>query len=79
MGFRGIQKGKIIDSGAISNSSFPSIHNVWLIDGLKHNLLSISQLCDNVYNVMFNKILCKVINQTDGSIFLSGKRKNNVY
>jgi len=24
----------------------PSTENVWLVDGRKHNLLSISQLCD---------------------------------
>jgi len=72
-------EGRIIDSGAIGNSYFLSIHNVWLVDGLKHNLLSISQLRDGGYVVVYNKTVCKVINQTDGSIFLSGKRKNNAY
>ena len=38
VGFGGNQTGKIISSGTIGNSSI-SINNVWLVDGLKHNLL----------------------------------------
>jgi len=34
---------KIIGTRTIGNSSI-SINNVWLVDGLEHNLLSISQL-----------------------------------
>jgi len=44
--FGGNQSGKIIGIGTIGNS-FISINNVWLVDGLEHNLLSISQFCDN--------------------------------
>ena len=36
------QSGKIIRTGTIGNS-FISINNVWLVDDLEHNLLSISQ------------------------------------
>jgi len=39
--FGGNQYGKIIGRGTIGNSSI-SINNVWLVDGLEHNLLSIS-------------------------------------
>ena len=35
-------KGKIITIGEIGNSQSLSIHHVLFIDGLKHNLLSIS-------------------------------------
>lgn len=41
MGFGGGQKGKIIGMGTIGNSLI-YINNVWLVNGLKHNLLSIS-------------------------------------
>jgi len=44
VGFRGNQTGKIIGTGTIGNSSI-SINNVWLVDGLRHNLLNISQFC----------------------------------
>jgi hypothetical protein len=62
--FGGNQTGKIIGTGTIGNSSI-SINNVWLVDGLKHNLLSISQFCDNGYDVMFDKTSCTVINKDE--------------
>lgn len=55
VGVGGNQKGKIIGSETIGNSSFPSIHNVWLVDEVKHNIPNISQLCDSGYDVVFNK------------------------
>jgi len=54
MKFGGNQSDKIIGTRTIGNSSI-SINNVWLVDGLEHNLLSISQFCDNGYDVMFEK------------------------
>ena len=39
-------KGRIIGHGSIGNNSSSLIENVLLVDGLKHNLLSISQLYD---------------------------------
>jgi len=52
---------------------------VWLVDGVKHNLPSISQFCDNGYDVLFVKNNCTVINTDDQSIVFKGKRRNNVY
>jgi len=76
--FGGNQSGKIIGIGTICNSSI-SINNVWLVDGLEHNLLSNSQFCDNGYDVMFGKTNCTVINKDDNSIVFKGKRIENVY
>jgi len=76
--FGGNQSGKIIGTWTIGNSSI-SINNVWLVDDLKHNLLSISQFCDNGYDVMFGKTNCTVINKDDNSIVFKGKRIENVY
>ena len=39
-------KGRIIGQGNIGNDTSSFIESVLLVDGLKHNLLSISQLCD---------------------------------
>ena len=64
--------------GTIGNSLI-SVNNVWLVSGLKHNLLSISQFCDSGYEVLFNKNFCSVINESDKSILFKGKRKGNVY
>jgi len=75
VGFGGNQTGKIIGSGTIGNSSI-SINNVWLVDGLNHNLLSISQFCDKGYDVLFVKNNFTVITTHDQSIVFKGKRRN---
>jgi len=77
--FGGNQREKIIDLRNIHNSFFPSINNVLIIYWFKHILLSITQLCDIGYDVVFNKTPFKVKNQFDVSIFFIGKGKNNVY
>ena len=59
--FGGNQKGKIIGSGTIGNSNLPSISNVLLVEGLAHNLLSISQLSDNGYDIIFNQNSCRAV------------------
>jgi hypothetical protein len=35
--------------------------NVLYVDGLKHNLLSVSQMCDQGHNVLFHSKGCKVM------------------
>ena len=79
VGFGGNQKGKIIGFGIVSNGNLPSINNVLLVDRLMHNLLSISQLSDNGYGIIFNQNSCKAVSQKDGTIMFNGKRKNNIY
>ena len=74
VGFGGNQTGKIIGTGTIGNSSV-SIKNVWLVDGLRHNLLRKSQFCDNGYDVLFNKNNCTVVNEDDQSIVFKGKKE----
>jgi len=46
LGFGGYQQGRIVGTWTIGNSSI-SINNVWFVDGLRHNILSISQFCDS--------------------------------
>src|SRR3954466_9699028 len=77
--FGGDPKGKIIGSRTISFGNSPSITNVLLIEGLTHKLLSISQLSDNGYDIIFNQKSCKAVSQKNGSILFTGKRKNNIY
>ena len=76
--FGGNLSGKIIGTGTIGNSSI-SINNVWLVDGLGYNLLSISQFCDNGYDVMFEKTNCTIINKDNKPMVFKGKRVENVY
>ena len=44
--------------GNIGNQYKTQIENVLYVDGLKHNLLSISQLCDKGFKIEFNKNCC---------------------
>ena len=46
MTFEDKGKDTIVGLGSRGNNSSSLIENVFLVDGLKHNLLSISQLCD---------------------------------
>ncbi|GAV69117.1 gag_pre-integrs domain-containing protein [Cephalotus follicularis] len=71
-------KRKIKAFGSICNNH-TSIHNVLFVDGLKHNLLSISQLCDKDCRVVFEKDSCKVININNNQIKSVGYKHGNVY
>ena len=55
------------------------IDSIALVDGLKHNLLSISQLCDKGNEVWFTKEACVISDKTTGNFLLTGNRKENVY
>ena len=50
-----------------------------LVENLKHNLLSISQLCDKGYKVIFYKNRCVIENVCDGKILFIGNRCVNIY
>ena len=55
------------------------IRDVLLVEGLKHSLLSISQLCDKGYKVTSKPDSCLIANSKTSDIVLVGKRVNNVY
>jgi len=52
--FRNGKSGKIVGIGKIDKSLSHSIDNVYLVDGLQHNLLIISQLCDRGNHAEFS-------------------------
>ena len=72
-------KGKVVGIGTISKDSSTCIDNVLLVDGLKHNLLSVSQLCDNGYKVIFDTNIYLVSKSLDDKIVFKGKRSSNIY
>jgi len=71
-------KGTIIGIGNIKIGASPLIENVALVDGLKHTLLSISQLCDRGLKVVFNESSCKIFYCKTNECILTGFRENNV-
>ena len=72
-------KGRIIGNGSIGNNSSSLIENVLLVDGLKHNLLSISQLCDKGFKVIFESSHCIIKDSQNDKIIFMGHRNENVY
>ena len=46
---------------------------------LKHNLLSISQLCDRDFKVIYDDLTCNVLDRQTNACVLSDFRENNVY
>ncbi|XP_074271663.1 uncharacterized protein LOC141595596 [Silene latifolia] len=73
------KKGEVIGIGKVGKSLSHSIDDVLLVKGLKHNLISISQLCDKGNKVEFHANLCYVIKESTNEIVLQGKRVNNIY
>ncbi|XP_070031738.1 uncharacterized protein [Nicotiana tomentosiformis] len=62
--------------GSISNNC--DITEVYLLDGLNYNILSISQLCDLGYEVKFKKTGCAIEDEAY-KIILPGKKYGNIY
>jgi len=54
------KKAKILGKCTIGNENKFLIHDVLHVEGLKHNLLSISQLCDKQYQVTFKPNNCEI-------------------
>jgi len=55
------------------------IKDVLLVDGLKHNLLSISQLYNKGYKITFGLESCLITDATTREVVLVGNKVNNVY
>jgi hypothetical protein len=65
--------------GKISISSDHSIFNVFLVDSLDYNLLSVSQLCKMGYNCLFIDIGVTVFRRSDDSIAFKGVLDSQLY
>jgi len=50
-----------------------------LVEELKHNLLSISQLYDKGLKIIFDDSTCDILDKKSNTCVLSGFRENNVY
>jgi len=56
------KSGIIVGIDKIGESLSHSIDGVYLVDGLKHNLFSVSQVCDKDNLVVFSSKQCLVVN-----------------
>jgi hypothetical protein len=74
-GNQGLVKGL----GKIAISPNHSISNVFLVDSLDYNLLSVSQLCKMGYNCLFTDIGVTVFRRSDDSIAFKGVLEGQLY
>jgi hypothetical protein len=65
--------------GKIAISLDHSISNVFLVDSLDYNLLSVSQLCKMGYNCLFTDIGVTVFRRSDDSIAFKGVLEGQQY
>lgn len=79
MSFRDGKKGIVTGAGKIRKSETKTLKEVYYVDGLKHIILSISQLCDKGNMVNFSSAGCKVKKQDTKEIVLIAKRNKNMY
>lgn len=56
-----------------------TIENVYLVECLKHNLLSISQLCDVNKRVLFESSNCLIKDGDTNEVLFCERRIDNVY
>jgi len=70
-------RGKIIRISKIGKDPSKSLENVYLVERLKFNLLSISQLCDKGNCVIFHLSHCIVQNVHDDNTVLYSPRIDN--
>ena len=69
-------QGKIRGVGELDKTVLPRLINVFYVDGLKENLISVSQLCDKGLEVIFNIKECRAVD-TKGNVVLCGVRSGN--
>jgi hypothetical protein len=74
-GNQGLVKGL----GKIAISPDHSISNVFLVDSLDYNLLSVSQLCKMSYNCLFMDTGVTVFRRSDDSVAFKGVLEGQLY
>jgi hypothetical protein len=65
--------------GKIAITNEHSISNVFLVESLGYNLLSVSQLCHMGYNCLFTNFDVSVFRRSDGSLAFKGVLEGKLY
>ncbi|GJS57271.1 retrovirus-related pol polyprotein from transposon TNT 1-94 [Tanacetum coccineum] len=60
----------------IANRQSEPTEKVSYVNGLKHNLINISQLCNAIYKVLFTKTQGTIYNQNDEVVLIAPRRKD---
>ncbi|XP_070045442.1 uncharacterized protein [Nicotiana tomentosiformis] len=73
------KKGYILGVGRVGKTPTHSIENVYYVNGLKYNLLSVCQMLDKGNKVEFLSKTCTITNLVTGEVVLMAKRFKNIY
>ena len=65
--------------GTVDILGLPVFEDVWYVDGLKANLLNISQICDNGLNVLFTKYECEILDGGGDYMCIVVRTADNCY
>ena len=70
---------KVKGKGTICAPDISNLEEVLYVEGLKANLISISQMCENEFNVQFSQNLCKVFDLNDVCVMIGLRTCDNCY
>ena len=71
--------GNVIAMGILNFEGLPKLKNVMLVEGLKANLLSVSQICDQGCTFNFDSDHCYVLNSDKQCILQDFRYTDNCY
>jgi hypothetical protein len=77
--FEDRNQGLVKGLGKIAISPDHSISNVFLVDSLDYNLLSVSQLCKMGYNCLFTNVGVTVFRRSDDLVAFKGVLEGQLY
>lgn len=72
-------KALICERGSINAPRIPKLNYVLFVKGLKANLISISQICDNNYKVKFTKKDYTMLDKSGNALVIGIRSKDNYY
>ena len=71
--------GRVKDEGSICALGIPNLEEVLCVEGIKANLINISQLCENKLNVQFSQNVYKMFNLNGDCVMIGLKACGNCY
>jgi hypothetical protein len=77
--FKDGNQGKVKRIGKIAITTEHSISNVFLVELLRYNLLSVNQLCHMGYNYLFTNVDVIVFRRSNGSLAFKGVSDGKLY
>ena len=69
----------VVGKGTLNIPGLPKLTDIWLVEGWKANLISISQLTEQELCVRFNKNKCLVVDESDTCVIEGVRSIDNCY